>query len=121
MAAILFLGASAAQASVAFHVTVTTERVNKPGLKTSLPARDSKESDIVLGPHFLSVRDGKTLSVFDFATRGRYVVDTAASTYDTYSLFDVAGLRHLRASTPQGYGRHAEGWWPCRPRHAARV
>jgi hypothetical protein len=95
VAAILFLGASAVQASVAFHVTVTTERVNKPGVKTSLPARATQESDVVLGPHYLSVRDGKSLSVFDFATRRRYLIDMAASTYDTYSLFDVAGFRRI--------------------------
>lgn len=95
VAAILFLGASAAQASVAFHVTVVTERVNKPGVKTSLPARDTQESDVVLGEQYLSVRDGKALSVFDFATRRRHVIDMAAFTYDTYSLFDVAGFRRI--------------------------
>ena len=59
VAAILFLGASAAQAGVAFHVTVTTERDHQPGVKTSLPARATQESDDVLGPHYLSVREGK--------------------------------------------------------------
>ena len=102
VAAILFLGASAAQASVAFHVTVTTERVNKPGVKTSLPARDTQDSDVVLGEHFISVRDGHTLSVLDFATRRRYMIDTAASTYDTYSLFDVAGSRAAELHHRQG-------------------
>ncbi|MGK5063845.1 hypothetical protein [Janthinobacterium sp. LB3P112] len=102
VAAILFLGASAAQASVAFHVTVITERVNKPGVKTSLPARDTQESDVVLGPHYLSVRDGKSLSVFDFATRRRHLIDMAASTYDTYSLFDVAGFRAAELRHRQG-------------------
>ena len=102
VAAILFLGASAAQASVAFHVTVTTERVNQPGVKTSLPARTTQESDVVLGPHYLSVRDGKALSVFDFATRRRHVIDMAASTYDTYSLFDVAGFRVVELRHRQG-------------------
>ncbi|PLY42526.1 hypothetical protein CSZ94_10115 [Janthinobacterium sp. ROICE36] len=102
VAAILFLGASAAQASVAFHVTVTTERVNKPGVKTSLPARDAQDSDVVLGPHYLSVRDGKSLSVLDFATRRRHVIDMAASTYDTYSLFDVAGLRRIEIGNRKG-------------------
>ncbi|MCC7703379.1 hypothetical protein IGS59_14105 [Janthinobacterium sp. GW460P] len=101
VAAILFLGASAAQASVAFHVTVTTERVNQPGVKTSLPPRDTQESDVVLGPHYLSVRDGKRLSVLDFATRRRHAVDMAASTYDTYSLFDVAGFRHIEIAHRQ--------------------
>ncbi|MGX9775624.1 tetratricopeptide repeat protein [Janthinobacterium aestuarii] len=102
VAAILFLGASAAQASVAFHVTVTTERVNQPGVKTSLPARTTQESDVVLGPHYLSVRDGKALSVLDFATRRRHVIDMAASTYDTYSLFDVAGFRVVELRHRQG-------------------
>ena len=102
VAAIFFLGASAAQASVAFHVTVTTERVNKPGVKTSLPARDTQDSDVVLGEHFISVRDGHTLSVLDFATRRRYMIDTAASTYDTYSLFDVAGSRAAELHHRQG-------------------
>ncbi|OEZ80376.1 hypothetical protein JAB6_43430 [Janthinobacterium sp. HH104] len=102
VAAILFLGASAAQASVAFHVTVTTERVNKPGVKTSLPARITQESDVVLGEHYLSVRDGKALSVLDFATRRRHVIDMAASTYDTYSLFDVAGFRVFELRHRQG-------------------
>ncbi|MEX0142617.1 hypothetical protein D3C87_466870 [compost metagenome] len=102
VAAILFLGASAAQASVAFHVTVTTERVNQPGVKTSLPARTTQESDVVLGPHYLSVRDGKALSVLDFATRRRHVIDMAASTYDTYSLFDVAGFRVFELRHRQG-------------------
>lgn len=102
VAAILFLGASAAQASVAFHVTVTTERVNKPGVKTSLPARETQDSDVVLGEHFISVRDGHTLSVLDFATRRRYMIDTAASTYDTYSLFDVAGSRAAELHHRQG-------------------
>ena len=102
VAAILFLGASAAQASVAFHVTVTTERVNKPGVKTSLPARDTQDSDVVLGPHYLSVHDGKSLSVLDFATRRRYMIDTAASTYDTYSLFDVAGFRRFEIEHRKG-------------------
>ncbi|KKO66021.1 hypothetical protein VM94_00360 [Janthinobacterium sp. KBS0711] len=102
VAAILFLGAGAAQASVAFHVTVTTERVNQPGVKTSLPARTTQESDVVLGPHYLSVRDGKALSVLDFATRRRYVIDMAASTYDTYSLFDVAGFRVFELRHRQG-------------------
>ena len=100
--AFLFLGASAAQASVAFHVTVTTERVNQPGVKTSLPARETQDSDVVLGEHFISVRDGHTLSVFDFATRRRYRIDTAASTYDTYSLFDVAGSRAAELGHRQG-------------------
>ncbi|MBE3026570.1 phage tail tape measure protein [Janthinobacterium sp. GW458P] len=100
--AFLFLGASAAQASVAFHVTVTTERVNKPGVKTSLPARETQDSDVVLGEHFISVRDGHTLSVLDFATRRRYMIDTAASTYDTYSLFDVAGSRAAELGHRQG-------------------
>ncbi|MGV8867069.1 MAG: hypothetical protein ACOH2S_09125 [Janthinobacterium svalbardensis] len=102
VAVILFLGASAAQASVAFHVTVTTERVNKPGVKTSLPARDTQDSDVVLGEHFISVRDGKSLSVLDFATRRRYMIDTAASTYDTYSLFDVAGFRRFEIEHRKG-------------------
>ncbi|WP_454773087.1 hypothetical protein [Janthinobacterium tructae] len=102
VAVILFLGASAAQASIAFHVTVTTERVNKPGVKTSLPARDTQDSDVVLGPHYLSVRDGKSLSVLDFATRRRYMIDTAASTYDTYSLFDVAGFRRFEIEHRKG-------------------
>ena len=102
VAVILFLGASAAQASVAFHVTVTTERVNKPGVKTSLPARDTQDSDVVLGEHFISVRDGKSLSVLDFATRRRHVIDTAASTYDTYSLFDVAGFRRFEIGHRKG-------------------
>ena len=102
VAVILFLGASAAQASVAFHVTVTTERVNQPGVKTSLPARDTQDSDVVLGEHFISVRDGHTLSVLDFATRRRYMIDTAASTYDTYSLFDVAGFRRFEIEHRKG-------------------
>ena len=102
VAVILFLGASAAQASVAFHVTVTTERVNKPGVNTSLPARETQDSDVVLGEHFISVRDGHTLSVLDFATRRRYMIDTAASTYDTYSLFDVAGSRAAELHHRQG-------------------
>ncbi|WP_332860530.1 hypothetical protein [Janthinobacterium svalbardensis] len=102
VAVILFLGASAVQASVAFHVTVTTERVNKPGVKTSLPARDTQDSDVVLGPHYLSVRDGHTLSVLDFATRRRHVIDTTASTYDTYSLFDVAGFRRFEIEHRKG-------------------
>ena len=102
VAVILFLGASAAQASIAFHVTVTTERVNKPGVKTSLPARDTQDSDVVLGEHFISVRDGKSLSVLDFATRRRHVIDTAASTYDTYSLFDVAGFRRFEIGHRKG-------------------
>ena len=102
VAVILFLGASAAQASIAFHVTVTTERVNKPGVKTSLPARDTQDSDVVLGEHFISVRDGKSLSVLDFATRRRHVIDTAASTYDTYSLFDVAGFRRFEIEHRKG-------------------
>ncbi|MGX9732342.1 hypothetical protein ACWYXO_17185 [Janthinobacterium aestuarii] len=102
VAAILFLGAGAAQASVAFHVTVTTERVNKPGVKTSLPARTTQESEVVLGEHYLSVRDGKALSVLDFATRRRHVIDMAASTYDTYSLFDVAGFRVFELRHRQG-------------------
>lgn len=102
VAVTLFLGASAAQASVAFHVTVTTERVNKPGVKTSLPARDTQDSDVVLGEHFISVRDGHTLSVLDFATRRRYMIDTAASTYDTYSLFDVAGFRRFEIEHRKG-------------------
>ena len=102
VAAILFLGASAAQASVAFHVTVITERVNKPGVNTSLPARETQDSDVVLGEHFISVREGKSLSVFDFATRRRYLIDMAASTYDTYSLFDVAGSRAAELHHRQG-------------------
>ncbi|MFA6067073.1 MAG: hypothetical protein WC810_00685 [Janthinobacterium sp.] len=102
VAVILFLGASAAQASVAFHVTVTTERILKPGVKTSLPARDTQDSDVVLGEHFISVRDGKSLSVLDFATRRRHVIDTAASTYDTYSLFDVAGFRRFEIEHRKG-------------------
>lgn len=102
VAAILFLGASAAQASVAFHVTVTTERVNEPGVKTSLPARATQDSDVVLGPHYLSVRDGTSLSVLDFATRRRHLIDMAASTYDTYSLFDVAGFRRLEMEHRKG-------------------
>ncbi|MCC7598666.1 hypothetical protein IGS61_14300 [Janthinobacterium sp. FW305-129] len=102
VAAILFLGVSAAQASVAFHVTVVTERVNQPGVKTSLPARDIQDSDVVLGLHYLSVRDGKSLSVLDFATRRRHVIDTAASTYDTYSLFDVAGFRRFEIEHRKG-------------------
>ena len=102
VAVILFLGASAAQASVAFHVTVTTERVNQPGVKTSLPARDTQDSDVVLGEHFISVRDGHTLSVLDFATRRRYMIDTAASSYDTYSLFDVAGFRRFEIEHRKG-------------------
>ncbi|MGK5029161.1 hypothetical protein [Janthinobacterium sp. MDT1-19] len=100
--AFLLLGISAVQASVAFHVTVTTERVNKPGVNTSLPARDTQDSDVVLGEHFISVRDGHTLSVLDFATRRRYMIDTAASTYDTYSLFDVAGSRAAELRHRQG-------------------
>lgn len=99
---ILFLGASAAQAGVAFHVTVTTERVNQPGVNTSLPARDTQASDVVLGPHYLSVREGKRLSVFDFATRRRHVIDTAAGTYDSYSLFDAVGFRAIELRHRQG-------------------
>ncbi|WP_215407372.1 hypothetical protein [Janthinobacterium sp. JC611] len=102
VAAILFLGASAAQAGVALHVTVTTERINQPGVNTGLPARTTQESDVVLGPHYLSVREGKSLSVLDFATRRRYVIDTAASTYDSYSLFDVAGSRRLAMERRKG-------------------
>ncbi|HEU4816993.1 hypothetical protein [Janthinobacterium sp.] len=102
VAAILLLGTSAVQASVGFHVTVTTERVNQPGVKTSLPARDTQESDVVLGPHYLSVRDGNRLSMLDFAARRRHVIDMAASTYDTYSLFDVAGFRAAELHHRQG-------------------
>ena len=93
VAVLLFLAASAAQASVAFHVTLTTERVNKPDVKTSLPARATQESDVVLGEHFISIREGQTLSVLDFATRRRHVIDTVAATYASYSLFDGAGFR----------------------------
>jgi len=100
--AFLLLGTSAVQASVAFHVTVNTERAHKPGVKTSLPARDTQESDVVLGPHYLSVREGKSLSVLDFATRRRHVIDMAASTYDTYSLFDVAGFRRIEIGHRKG-------------------
>ena len=92
----------AAQAGVAFHVTVSTERVNKPGAKSSLPATATQESDVVLGPHFLSVREGKTLSVFDFATRRRYVIDTAAASYASYSLFDGVGFRAVELRHRQG-------------------
>lgn len=102
VAAILFLGASAAQAGVAFHVTVTTERDHQPGVKTSLPARATQESDVVLGPHYLSVREGKRLSVFDFATRRRHVIESAAGTYDSYSLFDAVGLRAIELRHRQG-------------------
>ena len=93
VAVLLFLGTAAAQASVTFHVTVSTERVTQPGVNTSLPARESGESDVVLGPDFISMRDGKTLSVLDFATRRRHVIDTAMAVYDSYSLFDGVGLR----------------------------
>ncbi|KAB8058482.1 hypothetical protein GCN74_15965 [Janthinobacterium sp. FT14W] len=100
--AFLLLGTSAVQASVAFHVTVISERVNKPGVKTSLPARDTQDSDVVLGPHYLSVRDGRRLSVLDFATRRRYAIDTAAGTYDSYSLFDAVGFRAVELRHRQG-------------------
>ena len=102
VAAFLFLGATAAQASVAFHVTVTTERAHKPGVKTSLPARETQESDVVLGPQFLSLRDGQSLTVLDFATRRRHVIDTAAGTYASYSLFDAVGFRALELRHRQG-------------------
>lgn len=93
--AFLLLGTTAVQASVAFHVSVTTQRTDQPGAKRSRPQQEKQDSDVVLGPHYLSVRDGKSLSVLDFATRRRYVIDLAASTYDTYSLFDVAGFRRI--------------------------
>lgn len=93
VAVVLFLGAFAAQAGVAFHVTVTTERISKPDVNTGVPARESGDSDVVLGPHFISIRDGTMLSVLDFAARRRHVIDTAAAVYDSYSLFDGVGLR----------------------------
>ncbi len=102
VAAILFLGASAAQASVAFHVTVTTERAHKPGVKTSLPARATQDSDVVLGPQFISLRDGQSVTVLDFATRRRHVIDTAAGTYASYSLFDAVGFRAMELRHRQG-------------------
>ncbi|MDO8049268.1 hypothetical protein O3301_12420 [Janthinobacterium sp. SUN211] len=93
VAAILFLGASAAQAAVSFHVSVTTEREKFPGVKSRLPAQEVEENDVVLGQQYISVSDGKTLSVLDFSTRRRYVIDKAAGTYEQYSLFDVVGQR----------------------------
>lgn len=101
LAAVLLLPACA-QASIAFHVTVSTERIDKPGAKSSLPATATQESDVVLGPHFLSVRDGKSLSVLDFATRRRYVIDTAAASYASYSLFDAVGFRTVELRHRQG-------------------
>jgi hypothetical protein len=100
--AFLLLGTSAVQASVAFHVNVTTQRTDQPGVKSSLPREERQDSDVVLGPHYLSVRDGRSLSVLDFAARRRYMVDTAASSYDTYSLFDVAGFRHVEIGHRKG-------------------
>ncbi|MGK5077406.1 hypothetical protein [Janthinobacterium sp. HLX7-2] len=109
LATVLFLSA-AAEAAVALHVTVSTERVNKPGAKTSLPATLSDESDIVLGPHFISIGDGKSMTVLDFATRRRYVIDTAAATYANYSLFDAVGLRAVELRHRQGSaGVHQAG------------
>ncbi|MDN2698482.1 hypothetical protein O0882_19370 [Janthinobacterium sp. SUN073] len=93
LAAVLLLAAAAAQAAVSFHVSVTTERENRPGVKSRLPAQEVQESDVVLGQQYISVSDGKTLSVLDFSTRRRYVIDKAAGTYEQYSLFDVVALR----------------------------
>lgn len=102
LAAVLFLAAAAAQASVAFHVTVDTDRVIKPGASSSLPASASTGSDVVLGPHGIRVREGRRLSVLDFAARRRYVIDTAAATYDAYSLFDTVGFRAAELRQRQG-------------------
>jgi len=100
--AFLLLGTTAVQASVAFHVSVTTQRTDQPGAKKSLPRQEKQDSDVVLGPHYLSVRDGKSLSVLDFASRRRYVIDLAASTYDAYSLFDVAAYRRIEIGHRKG-------------------
>ena len=102
LAAVLFLAAAAAQASVAFHVTVDTDKVIKPGASSSLPASASTGSDVVLGPHGIRVREGRRLSVLDFAARRRYVIDTAAATYDAYSLFDTVGFRAAELRQRQG-------------------
>lgn len=100
--AFLFLGAGAAQASVALHLAVSTEREHTPGVSTSLPARETQDSDVVLGEQFISIREGQSLTVLDFATRRRHVVDTAAGTYASYSLFDAVGFRAIELRHRQG-------------------
>lgn len=115
MLAFLLLGSSSAvQASVAFHVSISTQRTDQPGVKSTLPRQETQDSDVVLGPHYLSVRDGKTLSVLDFAARRRHVIDLAASTYASYSLFDVAGFRHVEIAHRKGIAGVLEAGGPHR-------
>ncbi|APA70687.1 hypothetical protein [Janthinobacterium sp. 1_2014MBL_MicDiv] len=102
LAAVLLLASAAAQAGVAFHLAVTTERQNHPDVKTSLPARVTQDSDIVLGRHYLSVRTGKHMTVLDFSARRRHEIDLAAATYDSYSLFDAVGYRSIELRHRQG-------------------
>lgn len=100
----LILTAAGANATVSFHLSVTTHRENMPGTKTSLPADDTQESDIVLEPQRIRVSGGKSMSVFDFAARRRYAIDKASGTYVNYSLFDTVGFRQIEMHNRQAIG-----------------
>lgn len=90
LAAVLFWAAATAQAAVAFHVTVSSERQNPAG--TPVVQQVSQEADVVLGQHYLSVSDGKRMTVLDFAARRRYSIDMASAMYEQESLFGVVAM-----------------------------
>ena len=85
LAAVLFLAASAAQAAIVLQITVSSERLN--------PADAPVAQTAVLGKRYLSVRDGKRMTVVDFAARQRYSIDTASASYEQESLFAVVAER----------------------------
>jgi len=91
LAAVLFLSASAVQAAIALQVTVSSEHLDPAD--APLAQTDAQTADIVLAKRYLSVREGKRLTVFDFSARQRYSIDMASASYEQESLFAVVAAR----------------------------
>lgn len=95
LAAVLLSATTGASAAVSFHLKVTTDREAAPQTKNPSPAHEVRESDVILGKDYISVSEGKQMTVLDFSIRRRYVIDKDAASYVEYSLFDTVGFRQM--------------------------
>lgn len=105
VAVVLLVAGAHAQAGLGFRMEVATH--NTPGANTTgtLPADDTRASQVVLGDRHMTVTTPSDMLIYDFASRRRYQVDLKAATYVDYSLFDTIGSRAMEVRNRQGLSR----------------
>jgi hypothetical protein len=92
--------AQPAWADVTLHLTIDTH--NEPSTQTAaqaanIPPDTHKSLDVTLADGYILAKSDTEAVIYDFKTRRRIAIDTAAKTYVDYSLYDVVGFRALEA------------------------